>query len=810
MPRTGDTPLARFVHAIVHDVGYAFGAPLLSDDGTTITLPVVRLDLQPPRFGTALEQAASVSAADVGRVDRLRVQNDSGVVLFVPPGTVFEGRGTAPRATTVGYLLEPSKVREIEVKCVQASRPVRAGESLALAAEMASDDVTQALLSRDQGRVWATVDAVRPGPAVPPSDGPECGRIVLDAQGVAVAELCAYPETWAAMRRRPSAAATQRNPLGLDVTKVVPVVREFLGRLLSHVFQPACAESWISEDLSVEFTFVDGEVAHLVAFGRDLTEAAATSARIAAAGATFPQTGDALGPEIAALAAEGAEGDVAVAARSVAEGPDDAAPTGIAARPRRRKVLTTGWDGPTFDSLERLSHKEFRGDRSAAIRTLVRQGLRQRGYMGPQPLPYPAASSIVPPADTSVDSAPSSLEERIQDYARIAATETYADWLRKRARVELARLAEGDDAPARDAARIALENLPPEAPGPDLTRAEELEPEEIGEAPPQDVAPPPPVDVRPLLRRAFAASAGGRYPDALTLFDDVLTAEPGNRTALLGRAVALRRSGKAQEALDALDAVLRAEPTNAAALLNRGRVLQERGDLAGALETFDTLARVAPNDWDVWLVRGDVLAKMSRVQEALLAYGEAQRRNPEDEGLKTRIRTVQAAGSASPPVPAQHVPLPRDVAEGQSYLVKEDHPTRSLRVLRALAGRGVPSLVITRQSPDAIRRDVGLTGIRILELSHTPGEGRHDPTALAALGHLVERFVRENRGHGVIALDGLATLVLEDGSRDTLLFVERVHETVLQSHAVFFVSVAPSDLSDREMALLERSLKVLT
>ena len=97
-----------------------------------------------------------------------------------------------------------------------------------------------------------------------------------------------------------------------------------------------------------------------------------------------------------------------------------------------------------------------------------------------------------------------------------------------------------------------------------------------------------------------------------------------------------------------------------------------------------------------------------------------------------------------------------------------------------------------------------------MELSHAPGEGRQDPTALGALTNLLDHFVRQNGGHGVIVLDGLASLGLENGFRETVLFIERVHETVLQSEAVFLLSLAPGDLAEREEALLERNLRVLS
>jgi tetratricopeptide (TPR) repeat protein len=503
------------------------------------------------------------------------------------------------------------------------------------------------------------------------------------------------------------------------------------------------------------------------------------------------------------------DADVAVA-EVLAEGlPEDTAEIPPGVRPRRRKVLTSGWDDATFGVLERYAHKEFRGDRSAAVRFLVRQGLRAQGYFGPQPSCDPDAAVMAAPeaepASPFSELAREGLEARLADLERVAETVEYATWLRKRARIELERMASSlEDDLLRAAAQSAVDRLSPLEPAPEAP-----EPIEIEAPPPAAPPPPPPSDVRPVLREAFAASAGGDYRQAIALFDQVLASDDAHRTARLGRAVALRRAGKPQEALADLEVVLRAEPRNAAALLARGQILQARGDLDAALSSFDLLVEVAANDWDVWMARGDVLAKMGRNEDALRSYGEALRRNPDDQGLQARIRTLEIAHPSAAPMTLPRPPTPRGIEEGQSYLVREVRRERSLSAFRALAGQKIPSLVLTGRPRDQVRREVGVGSARILGLSYTPGEDLHNPTALASLTRTIERFVEDNQGHGVILLDGLDDLVAGNGFRDTLLFVEHVNEAILQSHAILLVSVAPDALPEREAALLERSLRVL-
>ncbi len=835
MPQDGESPLACLAKAIADEDGFSIGPPASSDGGAVQVLPVHRVRPRSRGYVLVHEVSDEVSAVDPGRIDRVRVRNESAHRVFLPPGTLFAGRETASRATAVGAVVEPGSACDVEVRCVHASRSITPNVPLELADSPAPDSVRRALVSRDQGLVWEAVrefvasrtptprDAgnlvealfasVSPDQAAfasptlrsPASD--TCGAIVLSPAGVEAIEIFDDPGSWnafaaTAIAGSDGASPSARSPLGsVNPDTAIAAAKDFLRNLPDRGQRRLSVCAWTSADASAEWTVLDGAVIHLLAFRGDPWSAHDSAAvRIPGAHtvADDPRATYTLGSAVAS------DGDVVAEATAVASD-DEPEAMGSRERPRRRKVLTSGWDGTTFDSLERYARKEFAGDRSAAMRFLVRQGLSRRGYLGPRPPPAPGAAAPVPAADEGVprlEPDRAAVETRISDFERIAQTETFAEWLRLRARTELERLASSlDDGILREAARAALERLPPPPPaepGP--------EPEEI---PPEAIPPTPPVDVRPLLRRAFAASAAGQFSDALRTFDEILEAEPDNRTALLGRAVALRRSGKSQDALEALDLVLRLEPANAAALLNRARVLQERGEFELALETFDRLGAVAPNDWDVWMGRGDVLAKMGRERDALAAYSEALRRNPEDAGLKAKIRAIERA-RLPPPTSASRVALPREVQEGQSYLVRGGPPDLGYRVFRALSIRSVPTLLITDRDADRVRGEQGLESVRIVEVTTEPGGDRVPPSSLVELTNLIERFLTDNRGRGAVLLEGLSLLLQTNGFRDTALFLARVNETIQPSQAVFLVSAARGELGEKEAAILERDLRVLS
>src|SRR5437899_2983072 len=74
--------------------------------------------------------------------------------------------------------------------------------------------------------------------------------------------------------------------------------------------------------------------------------------------------------------------------------------------------------------------------------------------------------------------------------------------------------------------------------------------------------------------------------------------------------------------------------------------------------------------------------------------------------------------------------MPMELEKGVCYLVKEKKPELSFRLFEMLLAQKNPGLCITRQYPDRVRRERGLTDVRIIWLSHTPGEDYHNPTAI--------------------------------------------------------------------------------
>ena len=153
--------------------------------------------------------------------------------------------------------------------------------------------------------------------------------------------------------------------------------------------------------------------------------------------------------------------------------------------------------------------------------------------------------------------------------------------------------------------------------------------------------------------------------------------------------------------------------------------------------------------------------------------------------------------------------LPMDIEKGVCYLVKEKKPDVSYRLFEVLLEQRLPGLIVTRQYPERVRRERGLSEARIIWLSHTPGEDFHNPTAIGTLAKVLQKFIEDNSGEGVILLDGLEFLIINNGFLQTLMFVEHVNEFIMQHRGILLLPVSPETLEEKELALLERNVKVL-
>jgi len=143
---------------------------------------------------------------------------------------------------------------------------------------------------------------------------------------------------------------------------------------------------------------------------------------------------------------------------------------------------------------------------------------------------------------------------------------------------------------------------------------------------------------------------------------------------------------------------------------------------------------------------------------------------------------------------------------GNVYLVEERRPRASYVLFDQVVASGYPGLVVTRDFPKKLQAETEISGCRILWLTNLVGEGRINPTAIGILMGQIRSFIEANRKSAVV-LDGLEYLISLNTFERMLQFMHQLRDFVVTNDCIMFVPMDPRTVSQREIALLERSME---
>ena len=146
-----------------------------------------------------------------------------------------------------------------------------------------------------------------------------------------------------------------------------------------------------------------------------------------------------------------------------------------------------------------------------------------------------------------------------------------------------------------------------------------------------------------------------------------------------------------------------------------------------------------------------------------------------------------------------------ELDRGYCYLVKEDKPDLSFELFEDLA-EDTDSLWITRIYPEKLTEKLKGGRPQLIWLSHTPGKGHCHPSALSSLSRIILSTLEKD---GTVLLDGLEYLSVHNGFNQALIFLERINEFTMQRQGVVVIPINPAAFNQRELALLERNIRVL-
>ena len=156
------------------------------------------------------------------------------------------------------------------------------------------------------------------------------------------------------------------------------------------------------------------------------------------------------------------------------------------------------------------------------------------------------------------------------------------------------------------------------------------------------------------------------------------------------------------------------------------------------------------------------------------------------------------------PLPGEQFP----VEDGFLYLVKENRPRMAFSMFNDAVKHGAKGMLVAREHPNRLRQLHSFDAEKILWLTRRTGVDHIDPTELSLLNLKITKFV-EGTGKAVVLIEGLEYTITQNDFESVLRFVDHMHDFVLTHDCAVILVIDPRVLSTRELALLERSAKIV-
>ena len=170
---------------------------------------------------------------------------------------------------------------------------------------------------------------------------------------------------------------------------------------------------------------------------------------------------------------------------------------------------------------------------------------------------------------------------------------------------------------------------------------------------------------------------------------------------------------------------------------------------------------------------------------------------------------IEPSGEHAVEIPGGQSSGDYDIEERTSYLVEESKPILSFKLFNNEIKAGRKAMCITRQNPKRLRDKYQWENVPIIWLTNNNLEKEHciDPTNLSRLSIEMVNFIQDSN-NGIILLEGLEYLISQNSYQFILRFIQLINDKIMLSNCIIIITIDPLILSERELHLLERDMKL--
>ncbi len=150
----------------------------------------------------------------------------------------------------------------------------------------------------------------------------------------------------------------------------------------------------------------------------------------------------------------------------------------------------------------------------------------------------------------------------------------------------------------------------------------------------------------------------------------------------------------------------------------------------------------------------------------------------------------------------------RDTA-GEVFLIKSRRLEEAVAALEPEAAQDARLLCITRTFPEKLNTPISFGSTEHYWLTNLVGDRRIAPASLSRILSIVRSQVESGR-RLVILIEGIEYLILENDFSSVLKALNQLCDIALNTSSHVFISVDPVALSQREIAMIERTCSANT
>ena len=151
-----------------------------------------------------------------------------------------------------------------------------------------------------------------------------------------------------------------------------------------------------------------------------------------------------------------------------------------------------------------------------------------------------------------------------------------------------------------------------------------------------------------------------------------------------------------------------------------------------------------------------------------------------------------------------------EASTGCAYLVEERRPKRSLELCEKFSAEGAELLIVSRDPPSQLISRTILIPKKTIWLTNLVGADRMNPTSIGILMSEIRKFVEQSDHRPIVLIDGMEYLISLNTYDRMLQFVHQLRDMFVMAGAVLIMPMDMRTLNDREQALLERNLNVIS